>query len=154
VPGTSLAIAKARFVRPGYLAPLASEVLPSPAIAAPVVASVTLNVTTGGLEILTLWTVIWGASAAHTAFAASVGASELLGILMRVTAGLPGGPASPDGPGGPTGPWSPLQPASRARAATDRTAATVTRAFIQPPRGLPSRDRSSSSRRSFRRPSP
>src|SRR6516162_6657411 len=137
-------MAKARLGRLGYFAPLASEVEPPrPAIAAPVVASVTLNVTTGGLEILTLWTVICGARAAHAAFAASVGASELLGILMRVTAGFPGGPASPDGPGGPTGPWSPLQPASRPRAATDRTAATVTRAFIQPPRGLPSRDRSS-----------
>jgi hypothetical protein len=69
-----------------------------------------LNFTTGGLAMVTLVTVTFGASAAQAADEAAVGASEFFGTVMSVTAGFPGGPAgpaSPPGPGGPIGPWLP-----------------------------------------------
>src|SRR5262249_12220409 len=143
-------MAKARLVRPGYLAPLASEVLPSPTIGPPD-AVVTLNVTLGGLATLTLCTVTWGWSAAQAAFAASVGASVLLGTWNRMPEppASPPGPGGPGGPCGPVGPVSPLQPVTRARAARLRAAANFVRAFIQPPRSpgcRKSRSSSSSSR--------
>ena len=50
-------MAKERLVRPGTVAVLLWEVLPRPDDGNPVAASFTVNFTTGGLAMVTLWTV-------------------------------------------------------------------------------------------------
>src|SRR5690349_9278928 len=137
MPGTSLAIEKARLVRPGTVAVLLFEVFPSPVTGTPA-SSVTLKSTTGGLLMVTRVMVTFIASAAHREAASSLAGVALSG-METTGAPLPGGPGCPGGPGGPAGPAEPASwlqpPASNARA-TSIPRCTNRKTFI-----LGSRDR-------------
>src|SRR5690242_18682188 len=118
MPGTSLAIEKARLVSPAAVAVLLFEVLPRPVTGTPE-SSLTVKLTTGGLLIVTPVTVTFIERAAQAADCASVAGVEFLGMDTTGVL-LPGGP---EGPGGPGVPGVPVGPVSVLHAASISAAA-------------------------------
>ena len=109
--------------------------LPSPTTALPK-ASNTVNLTTGGLAIVTLVMVTVGSRSDQTAALAAIasGFQVLLPTLVvrfrlpAASSPVPGGPEGPEGPGGPGGPAGPAAPVSPPQPLRDAaiTVATAT----------------------------
>ena len=103
VPGTNFASVKAMLVRPGTVAVALWALLASPRTGLPA-ASLTVNLTTGALAMVTLATLTCGASAAQAVDVAVLAATVLLPTLTAVLASLPLLPFVP------LAPFTPLVP--------------------------------------------
>ena len=129
VPGTSLASVKPMFVSPATVAVALFDLLPKPTTGLPA-ASVTVNLTTGALAIVTLVTVTCGARSFHAAALASVAGVVLLGTLTVPLRFCPSVPVVPSAPGGPAGPVEPAGPVSPSPQPASATASMLAAARV------------------------